>query len=781
MTTTDDHKPINGHKPVPQQGVLVAQRDAIRAIRGERPKLEIDTSEPVLPETLRDRSAASAAAKVWWKRTSYRAKRQAVQAPVVMLWLLVYSPRGLGRLVAWIAKWVYDQDSANLRHEHAGNRETAEYARAHAVRKANLHARGLVFVTGLTLLVGPVLAWTAPYVLSTIVAVALFLWTVKLIPGKEAIEYVVALGIAGAVWFFLPMGLELIPHPPAWVVVLVAVAVVFALGWLGRNKEKAPVRDTKVMPADVVMPLRAPMVTAALVALGNSKMKNADDIRLLMDVARQGQGYQIDLDLPPGIDVAEDVMKHRAKFASALRRELGCVWPSVGKRHPGHLSLYVSDEPMSKAKQAPWPLLKDGTVDLFAPQPMFTNNIGEWVKASFAYTGWVVGAVPRMGKTYLVRQFGLVAGLDVRAKVLAFDLKGTGDLSPLAKFAHAYSVGDEPEDVAIQLEWMRWVRAEMRRRTKLVRELTLEENPEKGKVTSALATRSPAKFGPIVVCVDECQVWFEEFDEALLPADGGEAMKGQAVREEFTAICRDLIKRGPALGVIVLFATQKPDAKSIPTAIADNASCRVCFKVNGQVSNDQVLGTSSYQVGIRATQFGFEDKGVAYFRGEGADALIKPADPLPGAVSRLMRETVPIGLGGDLVARVRWARRCGARRSDKQPCKAYAIVGGFTCRVHGGSIQRVRQEASIRFEEQRLRRGFDVSWRRWKEERLRWQVRQIVVTAGLLGKPWQEVDWVDMVLCRVEHGRPELPSSAPKFRMDQRYGRRLRPAPHGES
>jgi S-DNA-T family DNA segregation ATPase FtsK/SpoIIIE len=170
-------------------------------------------------------------------------------------------------------------------------------------------------------------------------------------------------------------------------------------------------------------------------------------------------------------------------------------------------------------------------------------------------------------------------------------------------------VGDEPEDIAIQLEWMRWVRAEMRRRTKLVRDLSLEENPEKGKVTSVLATRSPKKFGPIVVCVDECQVWFEELED-------------KAVKEEFTAICRDLIKRGPALGIIVLFATQKPDAKSIPTAIADNASARVCFKVNGQVSNDQVLGTSSYQNGIRATQFGFEDKGVAYYRGEGADALI---------------------------------------------------------------------------------------------------------------------------------------------------------------
>ena len=82
------------------------------------------------------------------------------------------------------------------------------------------------------------------------------------------------------------------------------------------------------------------------------------------------------------------------------------------------------------------------------------------------------------------------------------------------------------------------------------------------------------------------------------------------------------MKRGPALGIICYFATQKPSAKSIPTDIADNASVRLCFKVNGQVANDQVLGTSSYQAGLRATQFAFEDKGIAYLRSDGADAQI---------------------------------------------------------------------------------------------------------------------------------------------------------------
>ena len=44
----------------------------------------------------------------------------------------------------------------------------------------------------------------------------------------------------------------------------------------------------------------------------------------------------------------------------------------------------------------------------------------------------------------------------------------------------------------------------------------------------------------------------------------------------------------------------------------------------------------------------------------------------------------------------RQARRCKARRSDGQPCRAYAIIGGVVCAAHGGRAPRVRQAARVR-------------------------------------------------------------------------------------
>jgi hypothetical protein len=48
------------------------------------------------------------------------------------------------------------------------------------------------------------------------------------------------------------------------------------------------------------------------------------------------------------------------------------------------------------------------------------------------------------------------------------------------------------------------------------------------------------------------------------------------------------------------------------------------------------------------------------------------------------------------MARVRQARPCRARRRDGQPCRCYAINGGFVCRAHGGTLPRVKRKARER-------------------------------------------------------------------------------------
>jgi hypothetical protein len=76
--------------------------------------------------------------------------------------------------------------------------------------------------------------------------------------------------------------------------------------------------------------------------------------------------------------------------------------------------------------------------------------------------------------------------------------------------------------------------------------------------------------------------------------------------------------------------------------------------------------------------------------------------------------------------RIRWGERCTAHRSDGTPCGAWAIRGGFVCRMHGGAAPQVRAAAHARLFEERIARHAA----RW--ERLS-QRRRDTYTAAMMG------------------------------------------------
>jgi len=388
----------------------------------------------------------------------------------------------------------------------------------------------------------------------------------------------------------------------------ILVCVLAVIGWFGAPKD-APVAGRAVDTA-AAPKLTSTMIEDALCSLGIGELNKAytkgKKVHFPNPIARDGDGWRADIDLPLGV-TAGDIIAKREELSSALRRQLGCVWPEGDASvHEGRLVLWVGDKDMARTKQPAWPLGKPGAVvDLFKPQPFGTDQRGRWVAVTLMFASVVIGAMPRMGKTVSLREFMLIAALDPRAVLYAYDLKGTGDLSPVAPCCHAYGVGDDLEDVEVMVAEMRELREELRRRTKVIRSLPESVCPD-NKVTPALAARKDLGLGPIVVAVDECQVWFEH----------------DKFGKELEEICTDLVKRGPALGITLILATQRPDAKSLPTGISANAILRYCLKVQGQTENDMVLGTSQYKSGVRATMFARSDRGIGYLAGEGDDAQI---------------------------------------------------------------------------------------------------------------------------------------------------------------
>jgi S-DNA-T family DNA segregation ATPase FtsK/SpoIIIE len=512
----------------------------------------------VVPAWLRSRREFRDAGRGVVAYAGHVSAYHAIRTPWYALRLTLRAPRGATRFVGGMLRWLVDAEGEPLRQDAASRADIEEYLKLSRQRDRRVRWRTAVGVA--VSIFGPVVALVA---------------------------YVLA---------------------PAWLLALAVPVAVLALGRMGQPADDPVIHRAVEIPraakltSDIV--LRA-LGSLGIPAINQAQSKGGPGFAFTAPITRDGPGWLAEGDLPYGVTVT-DVVDRREKLASGLRRPLGCVWPeAVPDEHTGRLRLWVGDQDMSQTKQPKWPLLNAKAVDLFTAQPFATDQRGRWVAQSLMYVSGIIGAVPRMGKTFLLRLLLLIACLDPRAEIHAYDLKGTGDLSALGHVAHRYRAGEEEDDLAYGLQGLRELRAELRRRARVIRELPKDLCPE-SKVTSELAERRKLGLHPIVIGVDECQKWFEH------PKHGA----------EFEEHCTDLVKRGPALGITLLLATQRPDSKSLPTGISANATLRWCLKVMGQIENDMVLGTGSYKRGIRANTLAWADKGINWFVGEGSDARI---------------------------------------------------------------------------------------------------------------------------------------------------------------
>ncbi|MER5889906.1 cell division protein FtsK [Streptomyces sp. NPDC001941] len=557
-------KPVPNPTPTPDPGPdpdpgIPAVPAAVDNPKLPDPKVRIEKRRPVLAGWLTNRRDFLATARHTGANVGYAALFHGVRLPVYAGRLSLMSPRGACRFVSSTHRWVWDREAAPLREFAVRNEDVEEYMRLARLRAGRVRLRGLVTLVAAVFGIG----------------FALYL-------------YVMAPGFLYAF----------------------AAGGVLLLGVAGQQPD-APVVGPAVLKTEV-QKLTGSIVLRGLDSIGNAKITAAikkggdmNGMRFTSEIVRDGPGYRADLDLPYGV-TPDDVMKEREPLASGLRRKVGCVWPAPDpEQHEGRLVLWVGDKPMNETTKPAWPLLKSGQVDLFKPVVFGNDQRMRDVSVTLMFAAIVVGSIPRMGKTFLMRLLLLIGALDPRAEIHAFDFKGTGDFSALEPVCHRYRAGEEDEDIEYVVQALRELKEELRRRAKVIKSLPRSRCPE-SKVTPELASDKKLGLHPILVGLDECQVAFEH----------------EKYGQEIEAICTDITKRGPALGMVGMFGTQRPDAKSLPTGISANAVLRFALKVMGQPANDMILGTSMYKAGYRATMFSRSDRGICWMAGEGDDPRI---------------------------------------------------------------------------------------------------------------------------------------------------------------
>lgn len=390
----------------------------------------------------------------------------------------------------------------------------------------------------------------------------------------------------------------LVKAAPRWIWALLAAAAFAFLARAGRPEGKRIAAPAEI-PAQV-QPPTSDVIIRALGSIGVTEINKAITAGtfppLPSPVREDGPGWRAEIDLPYGV-TAGMVIDRREQLASGLRRPLGAVWPEpVSHEHAGRLELWVGRADISKAKPPAWPLARSGQADVFGELPFGVDVRGRVVKVPMAYHSHLIGSIPRQGKTAAVRLLACGAALDPLAELWIHELKGSGDLDPLERVSHRFASGVDDASIGYAAESLKLLKAEIGKRTERLKALSREVCPDK-RTTRAIAARRALKLWPIVCVIDEAQNLF------------GHEKLGKQAGEDATWI----IKIGPAFGVILLLATQRPDAKSLPTGVSSNVSQRFALKVMDQVANDMILGTSMYRNGVRATTFRAEiDAGLGY-------------------------------------------------------------------------------------------------------------------------------------------------------------------------
>ena len=120
-------------------------------------------------------------------------------------------------------------------------------------------------------------------------------------------------------------------------------------------------------------------------------------------------------------------------------------------------------------------------------------------------------------------------------------------------------------------------------------------------------------FGQILVACDEI---------AYFSATAGD----EKTQKLFSALLRDIVSRGRAVGIIVAAATQRPSSDIIPTSLRDLFAWRFAGRCTTDVSSDIVLGHGWAARGFSSNTIATDNQGAGYLIAEGGlPALVKAA------------------------------------------------------------------------------------------------------------------------------------------------------------
>jgi S-DNA-T family DNA segregation ATPase FtsK/SpoIIIE len=240
-----------------------------------------------------------------------------------------------------------------------------------------------------------------------------------------------------------------------------------------------------------------------------------------------------------------------------------------------------------------WPDRSAPETSMWEPIRIGIDQDGTEVTLSLLASNVLAGGVPGSGKSGFEAVIVSHAALDPNARQWLMDGKGV-DLPVWKPVAYRYCGPDRKEAIALLTE--------LRDETEARFEMLNQESARTGKPVRKI---SRAMNLPIHVLV--C----DELAGYLLADD----KPGKADADKILELLRQIASKGRAGGVIMVLATQRPDAATIDTRLRTLLTYRAAFRVMDWQSSDTITGGLA-KAGYDASEIPEPQKGVCWLCGE---------------------------------------------------------------------------------------------------------------------------------------------------------------------
>jgi S-DNA-T family DNA segregation ATPase FtsK/SpoIIIE len=373
--------------------------------------------------------------------------------------------------------------------------------------------------------------------------------------------------------------------PPEYVATVCAVLLLalFSSGYRWSQPQETVIATASQMGwAGSIESIRQALIDAGL-------MRPDQTISPVVHPHEVGAGYLMVVDLPPGL-TADRVKTKRSEFASALR--VNSSFMNIEQAGPdSRMRLWISvGDPFAGGPQR-FPLLDADRWNAWLPAPFGVTPSGQEVPLRLLYSNYLGGGKPRQGKTFTSRIVVAPYVLDPRPRIFCANGKGDGAWNAIGQVAVTYTNG-RSNDAAWQV------------------------NAMLDQVIAEMDDRFSRMSGSRIVEEDGLEPWALIIDEVHLYTANSEltderirgkkdAPLGEVIAHKLT----DIVKIGPAAGIILVLLTQKPGDTSIPADLRDQMGTRFANKVMTYQTSNQILGNLS-PLGYDASRISAQHKGV---------------------------------------------------------------------------------------------------------------------------------------------------------------------------